>query len=529
MGQVFQRSVYFILACFIGLFVASSFVYRAQYNYFAYGDTPVLERQKLGIFLLVLVLVLLLSVAMYRLCLRLEKYRRKIVIPVVLLCSFGLQIVIIFLFTRVPTDDSQTVLSLAMSMLYDKDYSSFQTQGYLHMFPFNFSIVLYLKTLLLLFPDNYLVIKIFNILFSLVTTLMIYLIYKELNYKSRGNDYGVLVFAATYIPSLFMVNLIYNDIIATAFLTTALYFVIRFVKGKALMHLIWAAIFLAIGNYFRSVGVIVLSAAAITILVHFKSIGFKKSLLALGIMAVLFNVPNWTQNAALQATGIVDESVTANSAPVYMWLNMGINTDTFGFWDNRESYSIYQNDAGYNKELSTELFKEDISRKLSAASLGELANMYYKKIIWTWTEGTYQVDRYGISNSNEGGGGGGQRMGGLMGGYSYSTFATDLFQGDSGYRSALLWMIYVLNFLMYCMILVRLIGGIRAKRFDEVSLILVILGFIGFYILWEIKSRYIYPVYPLLIVLSYMGFKDVHDYAVMSILPRYRSSFGREL
>jgi len=525
MGKVFQKTVYLILICLMGLFVASSFVFRAQYNYFAYGDTPVLERQKPGIFLLVIVLVVLFSIAMYRLCLKLNKYRRKLVIPAVLLCSFGIQIVIIFLFARVPTDDSQTVLSLAWSMLYDKDYSSFQTDGYLHMFPFNFSIVLYLKTLLFLFPDNYLVIKLFNILFSLVTTLMIYLMYKELNYKSAENDYGVLVFAAAYLPSLFMINLIYNDIIATAFLTSALYLVIRFVQRKQMKELIWAAVCLAAGNYFRSVGVIVLIAAAITILLNLKSLGIKKSILAVGIMALLFDVPNWTQNAALQAADIVDEPVAANSAPVYMWLNMGINTETFGFWDNRESYSIYQNDANYNKEVSTELFKQEISRKLSEASLGELAEMYYKKIVWTWTEGTYQMDRYGISNE----GGGGRGMSALMGGYSYSTFATDVFSGNSGYRVALLWMLYVLNFLMYCMILVRLTGAIRAGRFDEVSLILVILGFIGFYILWEIKSRYIYPVYPLLIVLSYMGLKDVHDFMMNATLPRSRSFHRKEL
>lgn len=524
MGKVFQQAVYFLLTFFIGLFIASSFVFRAQYNYFAFGDTPVLERQKLGIFLLVIVLVIGVSAALYRLCLMLNKYSRKIVIPVTLLCSFAIQLLIIFLFTRVPTDDSQTVLSLALSMLYDKDYSTFQTEGYLHMFPFNYSIVVYLKTLLFLFPDNYLVIKIFNILFTLVTTLMIYLLYKELNYKSRENDYGVLIFAATYIPSLFMNNLIYNDIIATAFLTSALYYSIMFVKGKSIKHIILAAILLAAGNYFRSVGVIVLIAAVLTILLSIRNIGIKKSMIAAGILLLLFNVPGWTQNAALQSYGIVDEPVNTNSAPVYMWLNMGINTETFGFWDNRESYSIYQSEANYNKEESTVLFKEEINRKLSEASLGELAEMYYKKIIWTWTEGTYQMDRYGISNE----GGGGQRMGGIMGGYIYSTFATALFAGDSGYRSTLLWIVYVLNFLMYCMILVRLISGIRAKRYDEVSLILVILGFVGFYILWEIKSRYIYPVYPLLIVLSYMGFKEVHDYMVSSILPRYRSTQGKE-
>jgi hypothetical protein len=221
-------------------------------------------------------------------------------------------------------------------------------------------------------------------------------------------------------------------------------------------------------------------------------------------------IPGWTQNAVLQATHVVDESITKNSAPVYMWLNMGINMDKFGFWDDMQSYNIYERQANWNKEKSTELFKESIQNKLSSATFSDLVKMYYKKIVWTWTEGTYQVDRYGIGV--EGGFNRGQRMGAIMGGYSYTTFATDLFAGNSQLRSGLLWILYVMNFLMYCFIFIRLVSGIKAKRFDEVFLILVILGFIGFYILWEIKSRYIYPVYPLLIALSYMGFKDVYDF-----------------
>jgi len=405
---------------------------------------------------------------------------------------------------------------LAQGMLYNKDYSSFQTGGYLYMFPFNFSIVLYLKTLLFIFPDSYLVIKIFNILFTLVTTLMIYFIYKEINFKSKENDYGVLVFAATYIPSLFMCNYIYNDIIATTFLTTAIYFVIRFVKEKAIKHIIISSILLSIGNYFRSIGVIVLIAAAIYILLSVKKIGIKKVIISLGILAMLFNVPGWTQNAVLQSSGIVNESVNKNSAPIYMWLNMGINMNRFGFWDNKQSYNIYQVQGNYNKEQSTELFKESINNKLSRATSSDLVKMYYKKITWVWTEGTYQIDRYGIGDqvsSNRG-----KRMSSIEGGYSYTTFATDLFKGDSKYRSGLLWILYATNFLMFCFIFIRLISGIRAKRFDEVFLILVILGFIGFYILWEIKSRYLYPVYPLLIVLSYMGFKEVYDFMLKANL-----------
>lgn len=513
-----NKALYLLLAFFMGLFIVSSLFLRAKYNFGVYGDTPILEPQKIGILILLSVLLLLSSLGLYRLCLKLNKYRKRTVIPVVLLISFAIQLAVIFLFPRMPTDDSQTVLSLALDTLYDKDYSSFQSGGYLYMFPFNFSIVLYLKTLLAIFPDNYITLKTFNILFTLSTTLMIYLIYKELNGKSRDNDYGVLVFAATYIPSLFMNNLIYNDVVGTAFLTAAVYGCIKFVKQSSVRWIVAASLLLAVGNYFRSIGALILIAAFIYILLSLKRIGWKKGVLGLCIMGLAFNLPAWTQNAALQASGAVEDSVTKNSAPVYMWLNMGLNLDTFGFWDNRASYSIYQNDANYNKAEASVLFKESIQNKLSAASFGDLVNMYYKKVVWTWTEGTFQLDRYGIGNQ---GSEGGRRMGGIAGSYSYTTFATERFTGDSSYRSGLLWIVYTISFLMYAFILVRLIGGLKNKRFDEVFLILIILGFIGFYFLWEIKARYIYPVYPLLIILSYMGFKDFHD-RLVTFLPRFR-------
>jgi hypothetical protein len=156
MYGILKKTINLLLIFFMGLFIASSFFIRAKYNYAVYGDTPVLEKQQLGIFILLIGLFILLSIALYKLCLKLNPYSQRVVITVTLLFSFAIQIVIIFLFTRLPTDDSQTVLSLALKMLYRNDYSSFQPGGYLYMFPFNFSIVLYLKTLLYLFPDNYL-------------------------------------------------------------------------------------------------------------------------------------------------------------------------------------------------------------------------------------------------------------------------------------------------------------------------------------------------------------------------------------
>ncbi|WP_242851327.1 hypothetical protein [Clostridium sp. DMHC 10] len=146
-----KKIIYFILIFFIGLFIGSSFFVRAEYNNFIYGDRAVFQRQKLSDFILLIVILILLSIVLYWLCLKLNKYSRRDVITLTLIASFIIQMVIIVIFPKLPTDDSNEVLSLALKMLYNNDYSSFQTGGYLYMFPFNFSTVLYIKILLSIF------------------------------------------------------------------------------------------------------------------------------------------------------------------------------------------------------------------------------------------------------------------------------------------------------------------------------------------------------------------------------------------
>lgn len=86
-----QQIVTLILAFFIGLFIASSFLFRAKYNYSVYGDRAVLEGQQPLVFLLWIVVVLVLGFVLYRLSRKLEGYSRAKVIPAVLLLSVILQ------------------------------------------------------------------------------------------------------------------------------------------------------------------------------------------------------------------------------------------------------------------------------------------------------------------------------------------------------------------------------------------------------------------------------------------------------
>ena len=509
MSEQLKRIFYCILLLFVGFFIEASFFVRAEFNYYLYGDNPIIQRQKLWILVLFLILLLLISIIMHLLCLKLNKVNKRLVIPITLLISFSIQLWIIMNFSVLPTADSLKLLTIASDMLNKSDYSAFQKGGYLFEFPYNFSMVLYFKALFTFFHENYFAIKVINILFTLTTTFMTYLIYLELREKSEDNDFGILIFAATFLPSLFMCNYIYNDVIATAFFTASLYFFIKFVNDRGMMKLVLASILLSFGNYLRNIGAIYLIAVGIYLLLSVKRLGVRKLVTAFLILLILFMIPDRAQNLALNTTHKVNESIYKNSAPIHLWLNMGINMERFGFFDHKQSYKIYEMKAKYNKTLSKELFRKEIRRKLKEATVRDVVDMYFRKIIWTWTEGTYQIDRYGIgvdpaAVKNK------KML--IMGGYEYPTYATDLFNRDNRYRSILLWVLYGMNFLIYGFVLIRLLYCIRNKKYAEVLPVIILLGFIGFFILWEIKSRYIYPVYPILLILSYQGYTNVYDY-----------------
>lgn len=508
MLKVINKTIYSILLFFMLLFFVSSFFIRAKYNYFIYGDRPVLTPQKPGIFFLLIPVILIIGFLLYNICLKLERFNSRLIVSAALLLSFLLQLGFILAFPRLPTDDSMIVHTIALNMLYKKDYSSFNLCGYLHMFPFNYGMVLYIMTLLKLFPDKYLIIKIFNICFSLITTLMIYKINKLISCKPGEKDYGIIFFAATYIPGIFMSNLIYNDTISTAFFTCSIYFMIKFVKTRAIKYLVISSFLLAIGNYFRSIGLIILIASIMYIILNINTLKPKLISAAVVILILSINIPGFTQNYYLQKANIISGSVKENSAPVHMWLNMGLNFEKIGFWDDFRSYRIYCVDAGHNKQQSEKLFKESIIRKASNATIGELLSHYYKKLLWTWTEGTYQIERYGLGNDVNTVGGKRPRHGG----YEYRTFATSLFKDDSIYRSGMNWLLYTINFLMYVFIIFGLLEEILSQKFDQLLLVLIVLGIMAFYLVWEIKSRYLYPIYPILIILSYQGFKRAHSF-----------------
>lgn len=291
-----------------------------------------------------------------------------------------------------------------------------------------------------------------------------------------------------------MNNLVYNDIVSCFFFLVSVYFAIKYVKKHTIKYALLSSICLSIGNFLRSVGIIFLLAIIIYIII--SRLNLRKIIHFILLAVVIINIPFNATSFILQKKGVIKEPLGISSAPALMWVNMSIGKDTFGYWDGGESYKIYLSDCKGNKEASEKVFKEKIKQKVKEMGILGFTEMYFKKSLWLWTEGTYQCLYYGMSHTQPGG-------------YSYEIPVSKFFVENLKRREYINWILYATNYLINIVILIALIMSIRKNKYKFSLFVIIILGFIGFYLLWETKPRYIYLCYPYLILLSYASLRKV--------------------
>ena len=459
---------------------------------FIYKDFPMITAQNTVKLIITSLVEFLAYMLLVMACRRLDRYKPRFVVPPVLIFSISVQAVFILLFPTLPTADMEIVNRIA-EMFLSGNYTPLEKYHYLYMHPQNLGISLFIYYLYSFLPNSVFVPKMANVLFSALTSLLIFLIYRELNGDGKKNEYGILVASCLYLPSILLNNLIYNDVIATSLFAGTVLFAIKFVRTRKIFFAFLCGAFLSVGNVFRSVGPIFLLAVTIYFLFNIESL--KRTFAAVLLVAALFAVPSFAVHKSVESRAGLSEPIGRNSAPVLMWVHMGMSRDTIGFWDRGKSYEIYAV-SGWNKELSSRIYKEKILENIKMMGIRGLLELYCKKTFWVWTEGTYQSELYGFGYHS-------------LGGYLYETGANRFLDDASEYRGAVRWAIYVSNFLMFCLIAFSLSVSIKKRLFGEELLVLVILGFTAFYIIWEIKSRYLYPCFPYLLIMSYMGIKRI--------------------
>lgn len=486
-----SRVITAIFVVFLACLVAVALFWRAEYCSYRHGDNPAWIPQNGLLLLATAGFIFCISLAIYRFGSRLNQGNRRYVTGNVLYISLAIQVLYILLLPAEQFADQSIVNTIAQDLIKG-NFRAFRKGGYLYQYPNNIGITLALSVVYRLFPRSMLVPKLLNAIFSTITSYLIMRIYEESNPAKRGKSYGILLFSGFFLPMILLNNLVYNDIYATTLFAAGTYYAVRFLGSQKWCHLLLCSFFIALGNFLRMLGPIFLLAVILYLAI--KRTGVAKILALAGITMALFLVPPALVNCWLIREGKITEPVGENSVPIHMWIHMGMNDKKFGYWDDGYSYGIYLREGYQNKKRSAEIYSQMIRKRLQGKNLVRTLGVYVKKNLWLWTEGTYQAEYYGVGSW----------------GYLYPTFVSALFEHNYAARDFLRWVMHAGNYMRLVTALYGLAASLReGKSYPLMLPVIIILGFVGFYTLWEIKPRYIYPAYPYLVLVFYYGIEKV--------------------
>lgn len=351
--------------------------------------------------------------------------------------------------------------------------SNFKNQiQYLQTYPNNLPTTIIFYLLLKMSSNNVFIIKLFNVFCNIITIYFAYKIYYNV-YKQDNKM--VILLGITSISTFLYANNAYNDVIFTLLTTIILYLVTKEEKTKKDIILLVIMSFLQF--IIRPVGIILIIAICMYFIL--KKYDYKM-VITIVSMFVIFNLLY-----TLLENCMIPKSEETQQYPIWSFIQMGINEEEFGF---------------QNSTHSTKWTVDDVKYRINELGVKRLGVLLAKKEYWLWTEGTYQVGRYAFGDGQEG----------L---YDYETPITKFVVSpdSSKIRKALDYMMKGQYFVFILLSFVELV--IKDKSKDEKEkedlLYYFIIGLFCFYLIWEIKSRYIYCLYPIFLILSTRGIEKI--------------------
>ncbi len=145
-----------------------------------------------------------------------------------------------------------------------------------------------------------------------------------------------------------------------------------------------------------------------------------------------------------------------------------------------------------NKE-SKEYFRKRYIELFKKYSVSYTLNQFSKKVFWLWTEGSLNINNYALTGNSK-------RTDSSP--VQYETYFTDLLLYNKTFRIKMAKVMHVNFILQNGMIAIYLLYCAKKKKYDAMTLVFTIFMFMGFYTLWEIRSRSLYNVYPILLMIQ---------------------------
>lgn len=373
----------------------------------------------------------------------------------IIFCFVIVSIIYIFLIPLNPFSDMEQVFNGAKE-LSDFNFSILKSEYFVRA-PNNIVICFIYAFIFIFLPKSIITLKVFNVFIICVIYIILRKILElRITLNNKKNIYFTLVYF-TFLPLLLYENHIYTDIIFIQFITIAVFL---YQKEKY----VCSFSILLLAYFIRAISIIYIVAFIICIIKENKIRvvldNYRKKNIIIISLFLFFTINMW---AFPKLTG------SSNSLPIASYVYIGLNEPEFGFQDGTHSV-----DRSWN-EVKERLFNYSFSRFLK---------MELKKNFWIWGEGTYQTARYAFGEKSENQ-------------FQYKTILTDKLGDEKApIRKILDWIMRIQYWVMSLFTITYLF---MSKDHTDFLPKLLFSGFFLFYVVWEMKSRYILPLYPWLI------------------------------
>lgn len=414
------------------------------------------------------------------------KSAKGLAIGVGIICAI---IAIYWIFTcgALPGADAYSICVYA-SQINAGDYSSFNAGEYIGMWRQQLGIITFLRFIFKIFGDgNY---QVFRILSALSIILLVYSGYKIVNILSKENRFAeclYLVLSIFCLPIYFYTAHVYGEMISTAFLLYVFWQMLEIMNKWEAKKLVFIFIGMFIAYTFRQNSLIAVIAMAGILVV--KSI-LNRDIKLLAIIAVLL-IGCFSESFIMHVA--YDKYFPENSEPMpsVLWITMGLNeaNDQAGWW-NRESVYIFE-DCGFDAQAASEAGKALIKERLKmfVSDPVHLIRFYVKKVSSQWIAPMWQS----IAMSN------------VIDEGKESSLAHALYY-DERVSTTVAWIMNVYQIFVYGLALVWLLYCFKNPGVLQ-NYVIPITAFGGmlFSILWEAKTRYMFPYYLMILVMAGIG------------------------
>lgn len=417
------------------------------------------------------IVYLLLLIKLYKVIIKLDDKKKKIIVGILLGLQFILLLISAFVISSIPQVDLIHILTEINSL---NDTGSILNSVYYSVYPNNRFLLIILYGLQKIIPISN------QILFSLLSTICISVMslftYKTVNKVLNLNKGLLSLFICVLSPIFYLyVSYYYTDVLMLPFASILIYLIVKTKDEKNLksnvLYGLLIGIIAIIGYKIRAVAIFILVAYFVYLIFTKKILIVLKKFAPIIIGAILTITCIDTIENNFFTNVNVDKEF-----PMTHWIMMGVNEKSYGYY-SQDDYNL--SSSASNVSERTDLNIKEIKNRLSDLGPFGTVKLLVVKLVSVWGKGDYSYQKYLelVNNFNP----------------SYSYLLED--------KNIVIN--YLLQFSKIVVMFMAIISLINIYKSGKKSIIAISLfGAVFFYLVWEVCPRYGLSFLPWLILIG---------------------------